>query len=211
MREKIYEQKWDGKKIETIIDILGEHIIWRRGVLGVDYPDGTGTYGITDPGEIDITESMVGGSVYRGEVIEAFAENKEIRYKIYINESLYDFAWADIMRKDDRATEAYGTYEEVVQAAKDLAAGKRPFSIIRCYTSTDICCYCRYWNGDRKIDSNRGIWVDPDIQCECIFQNGTDDSRMHLPNDLRCNYYELFDMEKAWEEAIKTDNDCRIT
>ena len=207
MREKIYEQKWDKEKIDSIVDILGDHIIQQRGVLGVDYPDGTGRYGITDPGEIDITESMVGGSVYRGEVIETFAENEEIRYIITIRESLYDFVWAEITRKHDGVVEFYETYEEVVQAAKDLAVGKRPFNFVRCYVRWDICCYCRYWNGDRKIDFNRGLWVDPDTKSECTFQNVTEDNRVHLPDDVACKYYELLDLEEAWKEAIKNDND----
>lgn len=202
MRKKIYEQKWDKEKIDSVVDILGDHIIQRRGVLGVEYPDGTGTCGITDPGEITITESMVGGSVYRGEVIEALAENEEIRYIITISESLYDYLWAEITRKDDGAVEGYETYEEVIQAAKNIAEGKRPFNFIRCYMRRDICCYCRYWNGDRKIDSNRGLWVDPDIKSECTFQNVTEDNRVHLPDDVACKYYELLDLEEAWKEAI---------
>ncbi len=30
MREKVYEQKWDKEKIESIVDVLGDHIISRR-------------------------------------------------------------------------------------------------------------------------------------------------------------------------------------
>ena len=205
MRKKIYNQKLDKEKIDSIVEILGNHIVRRSVVLGVDYPDGTGTYGITDPGEIDITESRVGGSVYRGEVIETLCGNEEIRYIISIRESLYDYIWAEITRKDDGAVEVYETYEEVVQAAKDLAVGKRPFNFVRCYMRRDICCYCRYWNGNRKIDSNKRLWVDPDTKFECTFQNVTDDNRVHLPDDEACKYYELLDLEEAWKETIKKD------
>ncbi len=203
MRKKLYEQKWDNEKIDSIVDILGDHIIQRRGVIGIDYPDGSGTYGITDPGEIDITESMVGGSVYRGEVIEAFAENEEEKYIISITESLYSMLWAEISRERDFAAEVYATYEDLLQAVKKLAEGKRPFNFVSCHTRRDICCYCLYWNGNKQMDPNKQLWVDPDLKGECTFQKDTDDSNMHLPGDVACKYYELLDLNDTWEKLFK--------
>ncbi len=75
---------------------------------------------------------------------------------------------------------------------------KREFNFIRCYMRRDICCYCRYWNGDRKIDSDRRLWIDPDIKCECIVQNGPGDSKIHLPDDMACKFYKLLDLEEVW-------------
>ena len=143
MNKKLYEHKWDQEKKDTVVGILGNRIIRRKGVLGIWYSDGTGETGITDPGEIMISESMVGGSIYSCESIEVSSEDKEITYLIRLDESLYSYFWATVIRYIDGAQDAeesYGTYEKVVQAAKDLA--ERPFNIVRCYTNKQLCCYC---------------------------------------------------------------------
>ena len=200
MREKIYEKKWNTEKINSIVEILGDHIIYRRGALGFWYPDGTGKGGITDPEEIEIEESMIGGSVYHIEIIEAFGNSIEDRYVLCLNESLYEPIWADITRIKGGVTDYFDTYEAVVNAAKDLAQGKRPINYLSCHTQKNVCCYCCHWNGDRQIDSNRELWQDPDIKSDCdIHICGKKMKR--FPDDEACEKYEMIDLEELWKEA----------
>ena len=192
-----YEQTWDEEKRKAVIDILRDKIIdWGVTISMLPYDK---TKDFTSYMPIVIDETMVGNTIEIEEYLIAQANEKD---KYYLGfEPGNKYVWAFIHRIDDCGAEFYPSYEDVLQAANDLAEGKRPFNIISGPLKQRTCCYCKYSDGDKYITPDKKFYADPDAEFDCTYKAGNGSIRKVYPNDSVCEHFEPLDLDAALKEA----------